>query len=117
MSTKLIPYFVINRALDAIEFYQSLFDAKLIVRRKMTPDMGKRHALPDDFDYERSTMEAMIEIFGNPVLLTDAREKAKVLGCKVKMELQEKFQGKHHAHFVDPFGIGWFLNYDAQKES
>lgn len=41
---------------------------------------------------------------------------AKELGCEIKMELEKQFWGAYFARFVDPFGIGWQLNYKIPEE-
>jgi len=93
--------------------------------------------LPDDFDYENSTIHAVLEIGGATVYMSDSMRESAGWSGKVKitleldtkdqldaiwvkvkannfnvvMELQKTFWGAFFAQFEDADGVGWQLNY------
>ena len=68
---KAIPYLLVNNGKKAIEIYKDLFEAKLIEHQPFSMEVGKEFGMPDDFDYENSTMHAKLEISGAEVYLAD----------------------------------------------
>ena len=137
---KINPYILARNGKKAIELYENLFGATIIDRMPYTPEMGKEMGLKDDFDYENSTMHAVIDLNGAEIMIADnifnlhgsgnveivvhldSKEelekifsKAKEMGFKIKMDLQETFWGAIYARFEDSEGVGWQLNH--QKEN
>ncbi|KKK46392.1 hypothetical protein LCGC14_1197860 [marine sediment metagenome] len=137
-----IPYLLVKNGRKTIELYENMFDAKLISHQPFTKEMGQKFGFPDDFDYENSTIHAVLEIHGATIYLADNAmgpgfngsgnveitldldskeltekiyEKAKKNGSEIKMELQQAFWGAWFARFEDSEGIGWQLNYSEEK--
>ncbi len=131
-----IPYLIVKNGKESIKLYKDLFGAKIIEEMPFTKEMGKQFGLPDDFDYENSTLHAELEINGGKIMLTDNMagetgggnvevmlqleskkqidtiySKAKKKGFKIKMELEKTFWGAYFARFEDSDGIGWQLNF------
>ena len=103
---------------------------------------GDYSGVPDDFDYENSTMHATLD-FGGPLIMLadnfmgvpgsgnveivlhlDSKEeldkiydKAKEKGFKIKMELEKTFWGAWFARFGDSEGVGWQLNYQEEERT
>lgn len=134
--TKAIPYLLVKSGKKAIKLYEYLFGAKLIEHQPFNKEISKEFGLPEDFDYENSTMHAKLDIDGALVYLADNMmglpspgnveitldlenkdqidqiyEKVKKKDFKIKMELERTFWGAWFARFEDSEGIGWQLNY------
>jgi PhnB protein len=137
-----VPYIQVTNAKRTIEKYKELFGATLVDRMPFDPSIGAQFGFPEDFDYESSTMHAVMEIGGGMIYLSDSmgpaasggsveivldldsREqiediwgKVKSQGLTVKMELEEQFWGALYGRFVDDDGIGWQLNLNLTHES
>ena len=57
---------------EEIELYKDLFGAKVIDHMPFSKEMGgDSFGFPDDYDYENSTMHAVLDIGGNTVMLSD----------------------------------------------
>ena len=137
---KIVPYLFLPNAKEAISYYEGLFNAKLLRHEQFNPEMGKDFGLPEDFDYENSTMYASIEIDGSTIYLSDSNkpkidgsntemvlelgsekeineyyDSAKKHDCEITMPLEKTFWGAYYARFVDKFGIGWQLNYTIEN--
>ena len=138
---KAIPYLLVKNGKKAIEIYKELFDAKLIEHQPFSKEVGKEFGIPDDFNYENSTMHAKLDIGGAEVYLADnviqrgsppgiveitldldtkeyldkIYNKVKEKGYPILMELQKTFWGAYFARFEDPEGIGWQLNYNESE--
>jgi uncharacterized glyoxalase superfamily protein PhnB len=69
---KSIPYLLVQDGKRAIKLYEELFGANLVSSQAFTPEMGKFMGFPDDFDYENSTMHAILDIGGgsNEIILS-----------------------------------------------
>ena len=117
-----------------------MFEAEVVDHNKFTLEVGKQMGLPEDFDYENSTMHAELKIYGDTLYMADAQQDAQgrnvdILlnadtreqiegiynralenGFKVNMELQETFWGSLFASVTDPFGISWQFNFTLEKE-
>lgn len=139
--TKAIPYLLVKNGKKAIEIYKELFDAELTEHQPFSKEVGKEFGMPDDFDYENSTMHAKLDINGADVYLADnvmqrgttpgiveitldldSKEqldkiynKVKEKGYPIFMELERMFWGAWFARFQDPEGIGWQLNYTESQ--
>ena len=140
---RVIPYLTVKNGKKAIELYKVIFNAKLLDHRPVAKEEGANFNLPEDFDYENSTMHAELEIGGSHVYLSDNMgphiepsgqrieilleldtkeeieaiyNKAKERGAEIKMELQKTFWGAMYARFKDPLGIGWQLNHTLPRE-
>ena len=138
-----IPYLLVENIKKAIKLYEDLFEAKVVNHQPFTKEIGKEFGIPDDFDYENSTMHAELEISGAEVYLSDnpmsrgsttssnveivldseskdhiekIYKKAKEVGCKIGIELQQTFWGANYARFEDPIGIGWQLNFSENEQ-
>ena len=138
--SKLVPYVFVKNSLLAIETYKKVFEAEVVDHNKFTLEVGKQMGLPEDFDYENSTMHAELKIYGDTLYMADAQQDAQgrnvdILlnadtreqiegiynralenGFKVNMELQETFWGSLFASVTDPFGISWQFNFTLEKE-
>lgn len=76
-----IPYLIIKGgAKKAIKLYQSIFNAKIISHMPFEKEMGKQIGLPDDFDFENSTLHAEIHIDGAPIYLADDTSNSNIFG-------------------------------------
>jgi PhnB protein len=138
--TKAIPYLLVKNGKKAIELYENLFRAKLIEHQPFNKEIGKEFGLPEDFDYENSTMHAKLDIDGALIYLADNMmglpspgnieitldlenkeqidsiyKKVKEKDFKIKMELEKTFWGAWFARFEDSEGIGWQLNYTENQ--
>ncbi len=61
---KAIPYLLVKNGKKAIEIYKELFETKVIEHQPSSKEVGKEFGMPDDFDYENSTMHAKLDISG-----------------------------------------------------
>lgn len=140
---RVIPYLTVKNGKEAIELYKDIFSAKLLDHRPALKEQGADFNLPEDFDYENSTMHAELEIGGSHIYLSDNMgppiepseqrieilleldtkeeieaiyNKAKEKGSEIKMELQQMFWGAMYARFKDPLGISWQLNHSLPQE-
>jgi PhnB protein len=133
---------MVKNGKKAIELYKDLFGAKLVDHMPFSKEMGAEFGFPKDFDYENSTMHAVIDIGGAELMLNDnimnapgsgnieivlhldskkaletIYNKALAKKFKIKMELQQTFWGAWYARFEDSEGIGWQLNFQEQSPS
>jgi len=134
------PYLLVKNGRATIELYEDLFGAKLIDHMPLSKEMGKGFGLPEDFNYDNSTMHAVLDIGGAEIMLADnfmglpgggnveivlhldskkqleaIYNKAKIKKFKIKMELQQTFWGGWYTRFEDLEGIGWQLNFQEQS--
>ena len=137
---KAIPYLSVSSGKQAIELYSKVFNAKELSRMPYTDDVGKSMGFPDDYDYDNSTMHASIGLGDAIVYLADSGssksdmgnvdvlleidnkheiqsyfENAKKEGFTIAWELEKTFWGAWYAKVVDPFGIGWQLNFQEDE--
>ena len=69
---KINPYLMVKNGKEAIELYKDLFGAKLVDHMPFSKEMGgDSFGFPDDFDYENSTMHAVLDIGGTNIMLSD----------------------------------------------
>lgn len=131
---KVVPYITVENAKAAIEVYVDLFGATLVDHMPFTKEVGAGFGFPEDFDYEGSTMHAVIDIGGATIFLSDGQgavrgnveivldfeakeqieevwSKVKKAGYEIVMEMEQQFWGAIYGRFVDDDGIGWQLNY------
>ncbi|MHA1888941.1 MAG: VOC family protein [Promethearchaeota archaeon] len=59
--TKTTPYLLVKNGKSTIELYKDLFGAKLV----------KHMNFPENFDYENSTMRAILDFNGTEIFLID----------------------------------------------
>ncbi|MCE7737447.1 MAG: glyoxalase/bleomycin resistance/extradiol dioxygenase family protein [Candidatus Heimdallarchaeota archaeon] len=137
-----IPYLTVDNALDAIELYKKIFDAKERTRMPITKEQGIDFGLPDDYNYDRATMHAEVLIGDAPVYMSDNLSQTKfgnsnvqvliecesqeqiekwyaaaeVAGCEITMKLEKQFWGAFFASFKDPFDVGWQMNFQLPEE-
>ena len=140
--TILIPSISVPNALEAIDFYKKVFDAKLIEHNPFDPSMAQGMALPDNFDFEKSTIHSVISINDDHIYLADDLSKfsqpngrveitilpsslkmiesfyenAVKAGSQIIVKLEKQFWGDYFCRFIDPFGIGWQINFSPPKE-
>ena len=117
------PYFIVNDAASAIEFYRTVFGATELVR--LAEQSGKvMHAelringaplmLADEFpDMGYRSPQS---IGGSPVSIllyvndVDSQfKKAIAAGAKEMMPVQDQFDGDRRGTLIDPFGHIWLL--------
>ncbi|TXT60407.1 MAG: hypothetical protein BAJALOKI2v1_110067 [Promethearchaeota archaeon] len=131
----IIPYLLVSNGKEAISLYKRIFNAKLIEHRPLTLEMGKSMGFPEDFDYENSTMHAVMEIGGAKLYLADNNQNTKDYGhveitleldtkdqindiyhkamdneSKALLELMEQDWG-WYGRIKDKFGVVWQLNF------
>lgn len=124
----------------AIELYKELFGAKLVDHRPFSKEMGSELGLPDEFDYENSTIHAELDIDGATVMLSDntmeklgggnvqvllaldsktkleeINEKVQKMNFNIIMPMEKTFWGSWFLVFEDSFGIGWQVNYSEEE--
>lgn len=134
------PFLLVKNGKAAIELYKELLGAKLVDHMPFTKEMGKEFGFPKNFDYNNSTMHAVLDVKSAEIMLADNTmgapgggnveivlhldnkkdleeiyKKAKAKKFKIKMELQKTFWGAWYARFEDSEGVGWQLNF--QEES
>jgi uncharacterized glyoxalase superfamily protein PhnB len=135
---KVIPAVSVPRAIDTIELYKELFDAKLVTRMPFNPEMGANFGLPEDFDYENSTMHAELDLGNGAFIYIDDRlsnqdvanaavqvfvevdskdaieaiwQKVQDKCFKVVMPLDKMFWGAWYMGFVDSDGTMWQVGF------
>ena len=125
---------MVKNGKEAIELYKDLFGAKLVDHMPFAKEAAEYFGFPDDFDYENSTMHAVLDIGGAVVMLSDNpmgksgsgnvqvnitygnKEELEKINAKV---LKKKFDiimplGKTF-WFEDSYGIGWLLAYTEEQ--
>lgn len=138
----IVPYIQVANAKITIDRYKELFGAKLVDHMPFDPSIGTQFGFPEDFDYDKSTMHAVVDIGGGMIYISDSMgpsvsggaveivldldsrkeiegiwRKVKSQGLTVKMELEEQFWGALYGSFLDDDGIGWQLNLNLNQES
>ena len=136
---KTIPYLLVKNGKEAIKLYEDLFNAKLVEHQPFSKDVGAQFGFPNDFDYENSTMHAVIDIEGATIMLSDnpmgktgsgnvqvlitldSKEKIEKIYEKVQkykftiiMPLEKRFWGSWYTMFEDSDGVGWQLNFSEE---
>jgi PhnB protein len=136
-----IPYLAVPNAKEALELYKKTFDIEVIGHMAYSKEMGEQMGFPKDFDYENSTMHSEFNLAGGRVYMADdnsgkdagvqkidvlleidSKEQienfynnAKKNGFEVVYELEKTFWGAWFARLVDPFGIGWQMNFQEDS--
>ena len=88
---KLNPYLMVPNGKKAIELYKDLFGAKLVDHMPFSKEVEQNFGFPDDYDYENSTMHAVLDIKGNTIMLSDnALGKSGNGNVQVYMEIDSK---------------------------
>lgn len=137
---KRIQYFNFQNALEAIEYYEEFFDAKLISKQMGDDEMFADSKMPESVDKD-FVMHAEIEIFGYPFYISstwgnrpinnegamvcftfkadDEAEKEKIMtfyqraldaGVQVDMPMEETEWTSMFASFTDRHGVNWMLS-------
>ncbi|MBY9012966.1 MAG: glyoxalase/bleomycin resistance/extradiol dioxygenase family protein [Candidatus Lokiarchaeota archaeon] len=131
---KINPYLMVKNGKEAIELYKDLFGAKLMDHLPFAKESAEYFGFPDDFDYDNSTMHAVLDIGGAMVMLSDnpmgkqgsgnvqvlitydTKEELKKINEKV---LEKKFTIimplEKTFWFEDSNGIGWLLAYSEEQ--
>jgi uncharacterized glyoxalase superfamily protein PhnB len=69
---KITPHISVPNAKKTIEVYKKLFEAKLVDHMPFTNEIGQGMGLPEDFDYENSTMHSVLELDGTEIYIADS---------------------------------------------
>lgn len=134
------PYLLVKNGKESIELYKDLFGAKVVDHRPFTKEMGAQFGFPDDFDYENSTIHAVLDIGGAVIMLSDnpmgksgsgnvqvlvmldskeeldkIHEKVQKKKFTILMPLEKTFWGSWFLVFEDSNGIGWQLAYGEEQ--
>ncbi|MBY9021156.1 MAG: glyoxalase/bleomycin resistance/extradiol dioxygenase family protein [Candidatus Lokiarchaeota archaeon] len=121
---------------EAIELYKDLFGAKLVDHTPFAKEAAEYFGFPDDFNYDNSTMHAVLDIRGAVVMLSDnpmgksgsgnvqvlitfeAKDELDKINEKILkkkftiiMPLEKTSWGSWYLMFEDSFGIGWQLSF------
>lgn len=139
----IVPSLYAPNALKAISFYKKVFNAKLESHNPLDSTMAQGMELPEDFDYSKSTIHAEISINGDLLFISDdfgntlkanGRVEVTIIpsslnmiesfynnavkeGSEVIVKLEKQFWGDYFCRIIDPFGIGWQLNFSPPKKS
>ena len=137
---KITPYISVPNAKKTIKVYEKLFGATLIDHMPFDKDIGASMGLPEGFDYENSTMHAVLDFKGSEVYISDSmgekrsgpveivldfesREEIEAVWNRVKemklqviMELKPQFWEALYGRFVDNDGVGWQLNHNLPQD-
>ncbi|NVM20034.1 MAG: glyoxalase/bleomycin resistance/extradiol dioxygenase family protein [Candidatus Lokiarchaeota archaeon] len=132
---------MVKNGKEAIELYKELFGAKVVEQMPFSKEMGGEHfGFPDDFDYENSTMHAVLDIGGAVIMLSDnpmgksgsgnvqvlinldKKEEIEKINEKVQekkftviMPLEKRFWGSWYMFFEDSFGVGWQIQFVEEQ--
>jgi PhnB protein len=137
---KINPYLMVENGRGAIELYKDLFGAKLLEHSPFEKEAGAHFGFPDDYDYEKSTMHAVLDIKGAIIMLSDnalgksgsgnvqvlltldskedidkINEKVQKKNFNIIMPLEKRFWGSWYLMFEDSFGIGWQIIYSEDQ--
>ena len=137
---KINPYLMVNNGKEAIELYKDLFGAKLLDHTPFAKEAGQAFGFPEDYDYENSTMHAVLDINGAVIMLSDNalgksgsgnvqvlitldskkeldKINEKVLKKKfdIIMPLEKRGWGMWFLLFEDSYGIGWQISYSEDQ--
>ncbi len=137
---KINPYLMVKNGKEAIELYKDLFGAKLMEHTPFSKEGGSFFGFPEDFDYENSTMHAVLDIKGEVIMLSDnalgksgsgnvqilmtldSKEELDDINEKVQkkkftiiMPLKKRSWGMWYLMFEDSYGIGWQIAYSEDQ--
>ncbi len=120
----MVPYLAVSDGVEALEFYQKAFGAKVLVR-ELAPDGKLIHGrlrigdsivmLSDVFPGSDTaspdtvgTTTVTLHLYSKNV---DALwDRAVAAGAKVTMPLENQYWGERYGHLRDPFGHHWSLS-------
>lgn len=124
-----IPYFIIERAAEAVDFYKQAFAAEEVGR--IPAEDGKRliHAqltinggsvmLNDPFP-EHGNPAAPLTCLVMQLVVDDARawfDRAVAAGCALTVPVELMFWGDIWGQVTDPFGVQWAFNQPGKKDA
>ena len=137
---KINPYLMVENGKEAIELYKDLFGAKLMEHTPITEEMGSSFGFPEDFDYENSTMHAVLDINGGIIMLSDnalgksgsgnvqvlltldskealdkINEKVQEKKFTIIMPCEKTSWGSWFLMFEESYGIGWQVAYPEDQ--
>jgi PhnB protein len=137
---KINPYLMVKNGKEAIERYKYLFGANVVEQMPFEKSAGEAFGFPDDFDYENSTMHAVLDIGGGTVMLSDnpmgksgsgnvqvlltldskeeidkIHEKVQEKKYTIIMPYRKTFWGSWYFMFEDSDGVGFQLNYPGEQ--
>jgi uncharacterized glyoxalase superfamily protein PhnB len=137
---KITPHISVPNAKKTIEIYKQLFGAKIIDHMPFDKNIGVSMGLPESYDYENSTMHAVLDFKGTEVYIADSmgekhsgpveivldfehREdietvwnQVKKMNLQIVMELEPQFWGALYGRFIDNDGVGWQLNHNLSQD-
>lgn len=138
---KITPHISVANAKKTIEIYKKLFGAKLTIHMPFEKNIGTEMGLPEDFDYENSTMHAVLDFSGTEVYIADSMgptqsgaveivldfesredieyvwKNVKEMNLPVIMDLEIQFWGALYGRFRDNDNVGWQLNHNLPQNS
>ncbi len=137
---KINPYLMVENGKEAIELYKDLFGAKLLDHTPFAREAGQAFGFPEDFDYENSTMHAVLDIKGAVIMLSDnalgkpgsgnvqvlitldskkeiekIHEKVQERKFNIIMPFRKTEWGSWFLVFEDSYGVGWQINYPEDQ--
>lgn len=137
---KINPYLMVTNGKEAIELYKDLFGAKVVEHMPFEKEAGAYFGFPDDFDYENSTMHAVLDIEGATVMLSDnpmgksgsgnvqvlvtveskdeiekIHEKVQKKKFTIIMPLEKTDWDSWYMMFEDSNGVGWQINFPVEQ--
>ena len=137
---KINPYLLVKNGKEAIELYKDLFGAKIVEHMPFQKEIGAQFGFPEDFDYENSTMHAVLDVGGDVIMLSDnpmnkvgsgnvqvlmtldskeeldkIHEKIQKKKFTILMPLEKTFWGSWFLVFEDSNGIGWQIAYSKNQ--
>jgi PhnB protein len=139
---EITPYLYVENGKKAIKLYQDVFDAKLLYFKAFDKETGKDYGLPEDYNYEDSTMHATLSIDGGKIYLSDdigehkfeghqkvgitldvnneervreIYEKVQEKEFRIDIKLQETFWADLYTKFEDSEGIIWQVYYNDKE--
>jgi PhnB protein len=137
---KINPYLMVKNGKEAIELYKDLFGAKVVDHQPFAESAAEFFGFPENYDYENSTMHAVLDIEGAVVMLSDnpmgkqgsgnvqvlitfdnkedlvkINEKVQKKKFTIIMPLEKTSWGSWYMMFEDSYGIGWQLNFSEDQ--
>lgn len=137
----LVPTITVKSTIDALDFYNKIFDAEIIDRVSPTEEQRAEFNLPNDMDLSKMTLHSSFKIGDALLYISDSfsdddfsrpnvsisiepdsleqmkrfYSKAEKEGCKITMKLEKQFWGDYFCTFIDPFGIRWQMNLHVEE--
>ena len=130
MMRGVIPYLSLERAREAIAFYEKAFGAKVVGDIAMMPNdtrianatleiNGGALMVADHFPEMGETAARGGQGIAMQLVVVDGDQwwrRAVDAGCTVRMPFEKQFWGDRYGQLSDPFGIHWAMN-EPSKDS